>query len=192
MIRYRRDLWKLFPKPGVAVEIGVAEGNFSEDMLRWKMETTTKKNKVWRTHAPVLTRLYMVDRWRTCPNQKGDASMPRIWHETNLAQVRRRVAPVGDRAVILRGDSVAMADEVSDGSLFLVYVDGDHSYDGVFRDIRAWAPKVMKGGYMAFHDFENANYGVKDAVQDFCASNFKIHLLPEDKPEDAGAYFQIC
>ena len=34
----------------------------------------------------------------------------------------------------------------------LVFVDGDHRYKGVKRDIRAWCPKVEIGGYAVFHD----------------------------------------
>lgn len=179
-IRYRRDLYKLFPRAGNAVEVGVAEGNFSNDMLDWKVGK-------W----PVIKKLYMVDRWQETPTQKGDASMAQSWHDKNLHQVRERTKAYGKRAVILRGESVAMSREVADKSLTLVYVDGDHSYEGVFRDIRAWAPKVKNGGFMAFHDYLNENYGVKRAVQDFCAGNFEIHVLTEDKPEDAGCVFQI-
>lgn len=183
-IKYRRDLYQLFTRQGKAVEIGVAEGNFSEDMLRWIIPGRNPA-------LPTLTRLYMVDRWRETPAQKGDAAMPQSWHDKNLHQVRERTKGFGKRAVMLRGDSVAMADEVEDESLTLVYVDGDHSYDGVFRDIRAWAPKLKKGGYMAFHDYLNYNYGVNQAVKDFCAGNFEIHVIEEDKPEDAGALIQL-
>lgn len=186
-IRYRRDLFRLFTSPGEAVEIGVAEGNFSLDMLKWNIGDGES--------APVraaLKRLYLVDRWKSVPEQKGDASMPQEWHETNLKQVRQKIKPFADRAVILRGDSVSEADEVEDGTLTLVYVDGDHSYEGCFADCRAWAPKVKPGGFMAFHDYLNENYGVGQAVRDFCGKNFKIHVLEEDKPEDAGCFFQIC
>jgi hypothetical protein len=44
---------------------------------------------------------------------------------------------------------------------------------------------------MAFHDYLNYNYGVNQAVKDFCAGNFEIHVIEEDKPEDAGALIQL-
>lgn len=195
-IRYRRDLWKLFTKPGKAVEIGVAEGNFSEDMLKWTfkgvLESTIGPPDPMPLAFPVLKKLYMVDRWRSVPTQAGDAAMPPEWHNSNLIRVKERTRKYGKRAVILRGDSVEMAERIPDGSLTLVYVDGNHSYEGVFEDAKIWHPKVKDGGFMAFHDYLNPNYGVNQAVKDFCRQNgYEIHDLSEDKPEDAGAWFQV-
>lgn len=34
----------------------------------------------------------------------------------------------------------------------LVFVDGDHSDEGVMADYDAWAPHVASGGFLAFHD----------------------------------------
>ena len=34
-----------------------------------------------------------------------------------------------------------------------IWVDGDHSYEGVAGDIYHWVPKVHKGGIVAFHDY---------------------------------------
>jgi len=176
-IKYRRDLWKLLAnQTGGAAEIGVAEGYFSADMLAWPINLPT---------------LYMVDRWACVPTQKGDASNEQAWHDKNYADACRRVSGYGPRAVMLRGDSLDACERVPDESLLLVYIDGDHSYRGVMADICAWRNKVKPGGYMAFHDYENTNYGVKQAVQDYCRiHNLTIHLIPEDQPEDAGAYFQ--
>jgi hypothetical protein len=50
----------------------------------------------------------------------------------------------------------------------LLIVDGDHTYDGVRRDIDAWWPHVKIGGLIFFHDCkENLNQiptGVKEAI----------------------------
>lgn len=34
----------------------------------------------------------------------------------------------------------------------LLFIDGDHSYDGVQRDVMAYLPLVRPGGYVALHD----------------------------------------
>lgn len=182
-IRYRRDLWQLLKAPGAAAEIGVAEGNFSRDMLEWKL----------KDGQPAVTKLYLVDRWRTVQTQRGDAAMPPEWHEKNMAEAVAKMSKHPfERFSFLRGDSDIMAEDVEDGELSLLYIDGDHSYEGCFRDLRAWVPKVKRGGFVALHDYLNENYGVKKAVQAFCAGNFQVHVIEEDKPEDAGAWFQVC
>ncbi|MBC8097271.1 MAG: class I SAM-dependent methyltransferase [Akkermansiaceae bacterium] len=33
-----------------------------------------------------------------------------------------------------------------------IFIDGLHEYEGVRDDFEAWYPKVVKGGFMAFHD----------------------------------------
>lgn len=187
-VKYRRDLWREVPclivgnrmitnhAAGNAAEIGVAEGNFSEDILRWPI------------NIPVL---YMVDRWRRDAHTKGDSNNPQEWHDKNYKQVLERFSKYHERAQVLRGESIEMALHIPDGSLAFVNVDADHSFTGVTNDILAWAPKLIRGGVMAFHDYENPQYGVKKA---FCAfRKLQINLLPEDKPEDAGAWFRwVC
>ena len=48
----------------------------------------------------------------------------------------------------------------------LVFVDGDHSPQGVLEDWRAWHPHVKSGGVMAFHDARDAGSGPKQIVDD--------------------------
>ncbi len=176
MIQYRRELWKLVKTvPGGIAEIGVAEGNFSRDMLNWPIDFST---------------LYCVDRWTCVPGQRGDAAQPQAWHDRNYQLARQKTFSTKISVHFLQGDSVAMAMRVPAKSLRLVYIDADHSYDGVIRDIRAWYPKLVQGGVMAFHDYLNPRYGVHSAVNDFCREEYlTLNTLSEDKPEDAGAWF---
>ena len=82
-----------------------------------------------------------------------------------------------------------MAHAIEDESLDLVYVDCDHSYSGVKRDINSYWQKLKTGGIMAFHDFENEAYGVKAAVLEFAYDNkLTVNHIPEDKDADAGAW----
>lgn len=38
-----------------------------------------------------------------------------------------------------------------------VFVDGDHSWQGIEGDWNGWSPKVTPGGIMAFHDSRNSH-----------------------------------
>jgi predicted O-methyltransferase YrrM len=52
-----------------------------------------------------------------------------------------------------RGKSLDALQFFKDGELDMVYVDGDHRYEGAVADIKGWLPKLRKGGCMTGHDF---------------------------------------
>lgn len=173
MIKYRNELYKLLPNNSVVAECGVAEGFYSSDILKW----------------PNVSKLYMVDNWATIQNQHGDGASDQGWHDKNYSDAMLRVNFAIEKVKVLRGISWDMARNVENESLDLLYIDCCHSYACVKSDNNAWIPKVKKGGVVAFHDYENRAYGVKQAVEEYCNGKYQIHLLPENKIEDAGAYF---
>lgn len=176
-IKHRSQLNELlvhFDIMGEVAEIGVAEGLFSKDILNW-----------------LVPKLYLVDMWNHKPDVRGDGNSAQEWHDKNYNDAVERLKEYKDKVVFLKGDSAEMAKEVPNGSLSLVYIDADHSYEGVKRDIAAWYPKVKVGGIMAFHDYENPAYGVKQAVNEFAGNNsIEVHNIPENHPDDAGAWFR--
>jgi hypothetical protein len=49
----------------------------------------------------------------------------------------------------------------------LLFIDGDHSYDAVRRDLELWRPKLVANGFVAFHDTNVDAYpGVKRLVKE--------------------------
>ena len=64
------------------------------------------------------------------------------------------------RLVCVNGDSsdtsvVAQVRDVLDGrSIDLLFIDGDHSYEGVKGDFERYAPMVSPGGAVLFHDIQ--------------------------------------
>ncbi len=85
------------------------------------------------------------------------------------------------RVTIHNADSVDAARDIKDGSLDLVFIDADHSYEGCKRDIATWLPKVRAGGWLGGHDYMNhgdARFdftGVARAVGEF-RSNFGLDI----------------
>jgi len=67
----------------------------------------------------------------------------------------------------IRGDSTKTAEQYADSSLDFVFIDADHEYESVLRDLRAWYPKVKPGGTLAGHDYHES--GPKKAVDEFAA-----------------------
>jgi hypothetical protein len=61
-------------------------------------------------------------------------------------------------------ESVTAAADFSNASLAVVFIDAAHDYDSVLADLRAWLPKVKKGGIFAGHDIDSPD--VQRALDD--------------------------
>ncbi len=60
-------------------------------------------------------------------------------------------------------DSLSASKLYEDNSLDFVFIDANHNYEFVKKDIEAWLPKIKKGGYIGGHDYGG---GVKQAVDE--------------------------
>jgi hypothetical protein len=173
MIKKRIELVTLLPRESVAAEIGVAEGNFSRDLL-----------------AAGVGKLYSIDNWGHIPNATGDGNFPQEWHDENYRMAKEKLFPFRDRSVILRGISWRIPHYIKNESLDLLYLDGAHYYEGVKMDLDVYIDKVKRGGIVAGHDYLSPDYGVNQAVNEFC-SKYGVSpiVIPEESPADAGFYF---
>jgi len=158
-IQKRDEIGKLLNALGYArgVEVGVQYGKYSRIIL-----------STWGGH------LTMVDAWREFPkDQYVDlANVSETEHLRNMAWAVENVQAYMGRYEIVRALSVNAASRHGDRSLDFVYLDADHSYEGVLKDLEAWRPKVRPGGMMCGHDYldavlEEGNFGVKSAVNKF-------------------------
>ncbi|GGN92294.1 class I SAM-dependent methyltransferase [Haloarcula pellucida] len=78
-------------------------------------------------------------------------------HGANRAELYQTFAEDGDMALIHRDShDPATVDAIKkelDGKLLdFLFIDGDHSYDGVKQDFRMYRNFVSEGGIIAFHD----------------------------------------
>lgn len=62
--------------------------------------------------------------------------------------------------------SYNMVDSFPNQSFDFIYVDGNHSYEGVKQDLIDYLPKVANGGVLAGHDYHPVWPGVVDAVHE--------------------------
>lgn len=53
----------------------------------------------------------------------------------------------------------------------MMFIDADHSYEGVKLDVDSWAPFVKSGGYLYFHDADDTSPGVEQLVRELGASD---------------------
>lgn len=63
-------------------------------------------------------------------------------------------------------------------SLYCVFIDADHTYDSVRRDIELWLPKIQLGGVLAGHDYDWDTEDVKKAVMDFFGKDCRSQTAP--------------
>ena len=123
-------------------EIGVWQGETSEHLLR---------------NTDCF--LYLVDLWSASPKYE-------TWdHDANKRRATDRIKDLQNYK-ILQGVSWQVADQIQDRELDFVFIDGDHSTEGVVRDIQAYTPKVKTGGYIMGHDWDWTT--VQTAVRKFC------------------------
>lgn len=79
------------------------------------------------------------------------------------------------QVTLKKGYSSELLKEFPDGFFDWIYIDGDHSYEGVKADIDVARKKVKDGGYLVFNDFAHivwasySTFGVHSAVTEFLA-----------------------
>jgi len=144
---YRDPMFDLAPKAKVFVELGTQRG------------FTAYRAAL---HLPNAT-IHCVDPWANYdgkPNYVGDMIL--CWeifkelHKDNLAS---------GKVVSHKGFSWDVSEEFHE-PVDLLWIDGDHTFIGAFRDLCLWFPKVSVGGVVVGDNYEM--HDVRLAVDRFC------------------------
>jgi|SRR5581483_4292438 len=56
--------------------------------------------------------------------------------------------------------------DVQEVNCDVLFIDGNHDYEAVKKDIELYMPTLRKGGYVGFHDYYNVAFGVQKAVDE--------------------------
>jgi len=151
----------------IGVEIGVWKGENALSLL-----TKSSIKKLY------LIDPYKVDKDYTQPylNEIED-----LKDAENIAKYKLR--KFDDKIVWIKKFSNDAIDDVPNG-LDFVYIDGNHRYEFVKKDIENYYPKVKKGGFIGGHDFEFTNTNdcsVSRAVLEFVINNdLRLFCLEEE------------
>lgn len=129
-------------------EVGVWKGEFQEKLLECNPEISV-----------------MVDIWRVdpAPNKEIMANQETFEKFYQMALKKQWDDP---RCYCLRMFSAQAAKLFAPHFFDCVYIDGDHTYEGVATDIAAWWPKIKPGGIISGHDYGRKR-GVRKAVSEF-------------------------
>ena len=109
----------------------------------------------------VHSKLYCVDTWLNDGMFEGKRD---TWQEFNA-----NVSNFKEIIIACRGKSEDISKTFSE-PIDMLFIDGDHSYQGCKSDADNWLPFLRSDGIVIFHDYGWAE-GVKKVVNDSIASN---------------------
>lgn len=158
----RYAMLRLLPKRGVFVEVGVGTGDFSAQILRVCEPRRFVAIDEFTLHTlPSL--------WGKPPAEHFGDLCHRAAYEARFA------AEIAAGAVqVIEGDSAACLEQLADGSADIVYIDANHYYEPVRRDLAAARRKVRPDGWIVMNDYvmvaelgADTPYGVVHATNEF-------------------------
>ncbi len=99
-----------------------------------------------------------------------DIDASRVQNKITLAALN----DANNRAKLHVGDSSTSMSALPDGTFDIIYIDADHKYEGVVKDIEASLPKLKPDGAFIFNDYavwsptSMFHCGVARAVHELC------------------------
>lgn len=163
--------------PCIFAEIGVWTGTFSSRVLREVNVREVHLVDPWVYNKKLVT--------TSLPNHPYclNVSFDRANSQEHLDEIHTAVVALFSsdlRVHIHRQTSIKTAIQFSDEYFDWVYIDGDHSYEEVMRDLSAWSAKIKHGGFISGDDYEwgkDVGNPVKKAVDAFIASYKDTKML---------------
>ncbi len=149
LVNHRDDIITRLPGGQIIVEVGVLAGDFSELLL-------AKAKKLY------LIDLYQGTDW---PWQG------RFGPKTHYQFVEQRFA-FTKQVKIMKGNSFDVLGQFPDVSCDIIYIDGDHSYAVVKKDLQVAYKKLRSGGLLWVNDYTTYDpvskiiYGVQKATNE--------------------------
>jgi predicted O-methyltransferase YrrM len=124
------DLIKLFPEDTVMAEVGCLAG------------ISTK------VFAGACKKVYAIDSWKPYSEVNSERMSEAIGRfDENLKGC--------SNVEVIKMHSLDAVNDFKDEGLDVVYIDANHSYAAFRKDLRAWIPKVKRGGIIAGHDYHH-------------------------------------
>jgi len=88
-------------------------------------------------------------------------------YEKNKAVFEENTKDVRDKFILMPVSSEQAAKCIDDNTFDLFFIDADHRYEGVSKDIELWYPKVKEGGILCGHDYDKTTYDEAYIHQDW-------------------------
>lgn len=141
---------KYLNSPISIIEVGCAAGNNSADICK-------KLN---------IKKLILIDPYENAADEYNDYTRQRLIYMRKKAEKQlKKYNHLVEWKKMLSDEAVK---EIS-GSYDFIYIDGDHSFKAVYRDINNFFPLLNNGGVIAGHDINQKD--VLDAFFKFVTEN---------------------
>jgi hypothetical protein len=154
----RKAVLQQLPKGGVCVEVGVWRGDFTRMLLNQLKPSKLTLIDPWKSFE---------DRDAAFDGQTEDAKFEGIYQSV-LAKYETEIS--NGQVDVLRAMSTEAFKDFHAESLDFVYLDGDHSYEGVKADLEGVLPLMKINGVIMLDDFHRRGWwgdGVIRAAQEF-------------------------
>jgi hypothetical protein len=163
---YREPILARLPKYSIGAEIGVYKGEFSSLTLKRLKPREFHLIDPWKCREETIYRAGWYGADKTTQAEM-DAIMDAIYES-----VRSRFARNGTR--IHRMTSAEAVKTFPNHYFDWVYVDGDHQYEAVKKDLELYLPKLKPSGFLCGDDYGNPGWwqdGVTRAVNEFISQH---------------------
>jgi predicted O-methyltransferase YrrM len=144
------EMKKLNKKQIIAVEVGTFKGKNASEILK----------------SLNIKKLYLIDPYSAYKEYENDSACFEVNEAKKIA--KKRLAKWRDKIVWIHKFSEKAAKDIPDADF--IYLDGNHDYKYVKKDLKLYWPKVKKGGILAGHDIDS-DYGVYKALSEFTVKN---------------------
>ena len=159
----RNQVINFCPTGGTLLELGVLNGDFTQTYIQEAIKRDIT--------------VYLVDAWT---NGETTAEVYKDWDINYFNRAYDRVQFLFrnfPNIKIIKSNSIDFSYIIEDGFFDVAYFDCDHTFKGVFKELKHLLPKVKEGGYVGFHDFppfgpehskhNNYEFGVHDAAYQY-------------------------
>lgn len=110
------------------------------------------------------------------PNQSDDT------YARFIANVQKAIVNPNwqEIATVIRGKSQEVSDQIEDNSIDILFIDGDHRYSAVIKDIELYLPKLKNNGIIVFDDCENLTDACNGIINDL-----SLHASDQEAEQDS-------
>ena len=120
-----------------------------------------------------IDKLFLIDPMQYYPNDAFATDVLRFGgFELLVKNIKTHLNQHESRYTWFRRPSITIQNqEIPDESLDAVFIDADHSYDAVSKDLPFWWKKLKKGGWLLGDDYNSCHPGTTKAVYEFKIKN---------------------